>query len=99
MPSRKPYAKEFKLQAMNLVRDKGYSVSLAARELNMPMNTLNSWLAKAGWKSEPEQLAEPSTDVPVLQTQLKAANAQIKRLEMEKEILKKATAYFASQSL
>jgi transposase-like protein len=99
MSSRKPYTREFKLQAMNLVRDKGYSISLAARELNMPLNTLAQWLNKAGWKSEPQQLVEPSSDVPVLQTQLKAANAQIKRLEMEKEILKKATAYFASQSL
>jgi transposase len=99
MPSRKPYTKEFKLQAMNLVRDKGYSIAHAARELNMPMNTLGQWLSKVGWKSQPEQLAEPSTDVPVLQTQLKAAQARIKRLEMEQEILKKATAYFASQSL
>ena len=99
MPSRKPYTKEFKLQAMNLVRDKGYSISHAARELNMPFNTLGQWLRKIGWKSQPEQLVAPSTDVPVLQVQLKEANAQIKRLEMEKEILKKATAYFASASL
>ncbi len=63
MPSRKPYTKEFKLQAMNLVRDKGYSISHASRELNMPLNTLSQWLNKAGWKFEPEQLVEPSTDV------------------------------------
>ena len=99
MSSRKPYTREFKLQAMNLVRDKGYSVSHAARELNMPMNTLNLWLNKAGWKNQPQELVAPSTEVPVLQAQLKEACGQIKRLEMEKEILKKATAYFASQSL
>ncbi len=38
----------------------------------MPLNTLSQWLNKAGWKFEPEQLVEPSTDVPALQAQLQA---------------------------
>ena len=50
---RKPYTKQFKEQAMKLVSEQGYSAAHAARELNMPFNTLASGLrSPAGRRSK-----------------------------------------------
>ena len=94
----KAYTKQFKQQAMKLVIDQGYEPTRAARELGMPFSTLLLWLKRAGWKKPDPQGAIVSEDPAVLQAQVKELRRQVKRLEMEKDILKKATAYFASQS-
>jgi transposase-like protein len=64
----------------------------------MPNSTLMVWLEKSGW-IKPEPQGPISDDPAVLKTQVQELRRQVKRLEMEKEILKKATAYFASQNL
>ena len=96
------YTPQFKDQAMKLVTEKGYTPSRASRELGIPDQTLLLWLKKAGWKRKPVEPRLPasslSEDPRVLQIQVRDLQAQVKRLEMEKEILKKATAYFASQN-
>ena len=95
----KGYTKQFKAQAMRLVTEQDYTPSRAARELGMPHSTLVLWLEKAGWV-KPDPDGPPISDDPtVLQTQVRELRRQVRRLEMEKDILKKATAYFASQNL
>ena len=94
----KGYTRQFKEQAMRLVTEQGYTPARAARELGIPDNTLVLWLKKAGWV-RPDPDSPLSDDPAVLQTQVKELRRQVKRLEMEKDILKKATAYFASQNL
>lgn len=94
----KPYTRQFKEQAMDLVRVQGLSVTHAARELGMPIQTLNVWLKKAGWVKRVEPLAPLPEDPAALKVRVAELERQVKRLEMEKEILKKATAYFAGQS-
>ena len=99
------YSKQFKEQAMGLVTDRGYTPTGAARELGIPINTLNAWLDKAGWTRPPKGVNEPvlpqtlSDDPAVLKVKLRQLEAENRRLRMEKDILKKATAYFASQNL
>jgi transposase-like protein len=62
----------------------------------MPHSTLLLWLKNAGWrKPEPDGPAI-SQDPAVLQAQIRELQRQLKRAEMEKDILKKATAYFAN---
>jgi len=95
----KSYTKQFKQQAMKLVSEQGYEPTRAARELGMPFSTLLLWLRKSGWKKPDPDGAIVSQDPAVLQAQVKELRRQVKRLEMEKDILKKATAYFAGQSL
>lgn len=98
------YSRQFKEQAMRLVTERDYTPTAAARELGMPMNTLNNWLRKAGWHPpdkarENNQPALPETlsdDPAALKARLKELEAENRRLRMEKDILKKATAYFAS---
>jgi transposase len=99
------YSKQFKEQAIALVSSKGYDPSRAARELGMPDSTLRVWLEKAGWRQpvkqdrHPQMPAAPLSDDPdVLKVRVKELEAQVRRLQMEKDILKKATAYFASQN-
>jgi transposase len=102
------YSKQFKEQAMRLVTEREYTPTAAARELGMPINTLNQWLKKAGWR-RPEKWTDgpgaaaalPDTlgdDPAVLKVRLRELEAENRRLRMEKDILKKATAFFASQN-
>src|SRR5579862_2496714 len=93
------YTRQFKDQAMRLVTDKGYTPSKAARDLGIPTQTLKVWLDKSGWMPPlGDSAAIVSEDPAVLQVQIRDLQARVKRLELEKEILKKATAYFASQN-
>ena len=99
------YSKQFKEQAMRLVIERSYTPTAAARELGIPDNTLQSWLHKAGWKKPDKGDNQPvlpdtlSDDPAVLKVKLRQLEAENRRLRMEKEILKKATAYFASLNL
>ena len=97
------YTTQFKEQAMRLVSEQGYEPTRAARELGIPFNTLFQWLKKAGWtkpRVTPPKL--PDARLPeepeALKVRIRELQERVKRLEMEKEILKKATAFFASQS-
>jgi transposase len=94
----KGYTKQFKEQAVRLVTQEGCEPTRAARELGMPHSTLLVWLHKAGWRKREAAEGPISDDPAVLKTQVAELRRQVKRLEMEKDILKKATAYFASHS-
>ena len=102
--SERRYTRQFKEEAMKMVTEGGYTFTAAARELGMPDNTLYQWLKKAGWpgptKSPPLQLpAAPVSDDPVvLKLRVRELEQEVRRLRMEKEILKKATAFFANQN-
>jgi transposase len=96
------YSRQFKEQAMRLVIERQYTPTAAARELGMPINTLFQWLRRAGWKPPEKGDNQPllpdtlSDDPAVLKVKLRQLEAENRRLRMEKDILKKATAYFAS---
>ena len=96
------YTKAFKEGALRLVTDRAYAPTAAARELGMPVNTLNKWLEKAGWRRPAEAAAAlpaaPLSDDPaVLQIRVRELEEENRRLRMEKDILKKATAFFARE--
>ena len=93
----RPYTRQFKEQAVKLVIE-GQRPSRTARELGMPHSTLMVWLRKAGWRKPEPEGAVISEDPAVLKAQVRELQRRLKRAEMEKDILKKATAYFASQS-
>ena len=99
------YSKQFREQACRLVREEGYSVAKAAKSLGMCENTLRYWVRPRGPADQPyEKQGEPPArgdaaagDAKALQIQVRELEAKVRRLEMEKEILKKATAFFANQ--
>jgi transposase len=95
----KRYTKAFREQAMKLVTDKEYGIATAARELGIPQSTLTRWLERSGWQKHVAGESPISADPKALTAEVLELRRRVKRLEMEKEILKKATAYFASHNL
>jgi transposase len=96
---RKRYRAEFKDEACKLVIEQGRTPAEVARELGIVAQTLGHWLRARGYQTsiEHQPAAVDSDDPAVLKAQVHELTARVRRLETEKEILKKATAYFASQ--
>ena len=93
--ARGKYTLEFKLEAVRLVKG-GQAAAVTAKVLGMPKQTLENWVRL----SEKGQL-KGAGDKPVSAEQMELARlrAENARLRMERDILKKATAYFAKESL
>jgi transposase len=94
---RRTYTREFKLAAVKLVIEQDYSVAEAARRLGISANLLYLWkktIRDVGEHAFPGQGA-----LPPLEEENRRLRAENKRLQMERDILKKATAFFASEAL
>ena len=92
------YSKEFREEAVKTVVDQGLKVPDAARRLNVPRSTINNWL-KAGKEGTPGDIGRNRrqlNDAEFEPARLKREPAQVK---MERDILKKAAAYFAKESI
>ena len=89
--SYKQYSKEFKEEAVGLVRDQGYSVPEAAKSLGIANNMLYRWKQHIEDQEQGKVLAEDERE------ELKRLRKEVKSLRMEKEILKKASAFFAKE--
>lgn len=96
MTARKKYPKEFKLDAISLVLDQGYSRSEAARSLDINANMLCRWIKEH--QSEEGQAFRGNGKLTRDQEEIRKLKAQVRRLEMEKDILKKATVFFAKET-
>ena len=97
--ARKRYTKEFKEQACRLVLSGTHNVADAARELGLSRALLHSWITRAGVRPPGRQpLDLHSEDPAVLKAQVTELTRRLERAEMERDILKKATAFFASQN-
>jgi transposase len=90
------YTLEFKLEALRRVRG-GEAVRKVAREIGVPEQSLRNWVkAQAAGTLGGAEKGKPITPEQMELSRLRAENA---RLRMETEILKKAAAYFARESL
>ena len=85
------YTIEFKQEAVKLVTEQGYSQADAGRALGVSDKNINRWVLD----SRNPKPAEKFTDE---QEELRKLRKEVKKLRMEHEILKKAAAFFASQS-
>jgi transposase len=98
----KRYSKEFQDQACKLVTEQGYTQQQAADAVGVTRESIGDWLARRGLTT-PRKLVEPdyaaSDDPTLLKARIAELEKRLGRAELEKEILKKATAFFASQSL
>ncbi len=88
--SRRKFSNEFKREAVNLVLDGGQKASEVARDLGMNEQTLRNWLAR-----EREGMLDPSSPQRAEHEEVKRLRKEVAKLKREKEILGKATAYFA----
>lgn len=96
MGSRKKYSREFKLDAVSLVLEKGYTRVEAARSLDINPTMLGRWIKELA--DDNDQAFRGNGKMTAEQQQIKDLQAQVKRLQMEKEILKNATKFFAAET-
>jgi transposase len=94
--TRRKFVPEFKDDAVSLVIDQGYSCAEVARRLGVPENNINRWVRKHRERNASQSADGLSREE--LEAELKRLRKENKRLEMEREILKKAAAFFANES-
>jgi transposase len=92
---RAKYTLEFKLEAVRLVKG-GQEASVTARVLGIPKATLGNWIRAS---EQGELHGAGDRTVSAEQMELARLRAELARVKMERDILKKATAYFAKESL
>ncbi len=93
---RKHYSKQFKIDAVKLVTEQGFNVSEAARNLGIHHSSLRRW--KRQLESDGNQAFPGKGNLSTEKQELDRLRKENKRLRMEREILKKATAFFAKES-
>lgn len=95
--SRKNYSPEFRLETAQLVVDHGYTHEEAAKAMNVGFSTIGKWVKQL--KEERQGKTPKATPMTPEQLKIRELEKKIERIELENEILKKATALVMSDSL
>ena len=93
---RRNYTREFKVEAVRRIAAEGKSLTEIARELGLGESLLRSW--KQAFAAEGDLAFPGKGNVPAAEEELRRLRAENQKLRMEREILKKATAFFARES-
>ncbi|MBV6421103.1 MAG: hypothetical protein DAHOPDDO_02372 [Ignavibacteriaceae bacterium] len=93
--TRRSFDKEFKVTAVKLVLDSGKSIKAVAAELGISDNTLFNWKKK--YQEDAKNAFPGKGHLKPEQEELKKKDREIARLKMERDILKKAIAYFTKE--
>ena len=96
MNARKKYPKEFKLDAISLVLDQGYTRQEAARSLDINANMLGRWIKEQ--QVDDGKAFRGNGMLTPEQEEIRKLKIQVRKLQMEKDILKKATVFFAKET-
>jgi transposase len=90
------YSKEFREQAVKQVQDEGLSAEVVAKRLSMPKSTLAAWVTafRAGKLVDIGKNQRPLTE---LELELAKTKRELAEIKMERDLLKKAAAYFAKE--
>ena len=99
MTKRRQYPKEFKLDAINLVLEQGYSQAEAARSLGINANMLSRWIRQYQSRDTNGQASfRGNGTLTTEQKEIRELKKKIRQLELEREILKKATVFLAAET-
>lgn len=92
------YSKEFREESVKLVIDQGLGIPEVSRRLDVPKSTISNWVkaSRAGRLGNIGKNRRELSDTELELARLKRELAQVK---MERDILKKAAAYFAKESI
>jgi len=93
---RPTYTKEFKEGAVKLVTEQGYSSIEVGRRLGINSSNISRWVRQ--YRQDLEDVAEGGVTRKEMEEKIRRLEKENKRLEMEREILKKAAAFFAKES-
>lgn len=98
MTRSKTYTPEFRQEAVKVVLSQGLTLEDAALRLTIPKATLANWVAAAKRGTSPKT-APGSRTVPELEAEVTKLRRELAEARMERDIVKKAAAYFARESL
>ena len=90
---RKTYNREFKLEAVRLITEKGYSIAEASRNLGVEYSVLRRW--KKQLADDPQNAFPGKGQLKTADQELRALQRELQRVKEERDILKNALAYFA----
>ncbi len=96
LPNRRRFSEEFKHDAVRLVVEEEYTFKAAAKAVGISEKSLRDWHKRL---APPHRPCGEDATIDELREENKRLRKQLKRAELEREILKKATAYFAKESL
>ena len=96
MNARKKYSKEFKLDAISLVLNQQYTRSEAARSLEENPNLITRWIKEYEQDNDGQAFRGNGKLTPE-QEEIRQLKAKVRQLEMDKNILKEATVFFAKE--
>ena len=94
---RRRFGREFKLEAVRLVRERGVTVAQAARDLDLHANLLRKWVKDLA--ADPQHAFPGQGQMKPEQLEIERLRREVQRLKAERDILKKASAYFAREAL
>ena len=90
------FSRKFRLEAVRLVRERGVSVAQAARDLDVHENQLRKWVRE--FTSDPVQAFPGQGQMKPEQLEIERLRREVAKLKAERDILKKAAAFFARES-
>ncbi len=94
---RRKFSREYKLEAVRMVKERGVSVAQAARDLDVHENVLRKWVRELS--SDPVQPFPGHGNLKPEQLEIARLRREIAKLKAERDILKKAAAYFARDAI
>ena len=97
MKRKQDYSPEFREEAVKLVMEQGLSLGEAAKRLTIPKGTLGNWVVVS--KGAPPKALLGNRGVMELEQENSRLRKELAETKLERDILKKATAYFARESL
>ncbi len=92
---RRKFTREFKIEAARLITDRGVSVAQAARDLDVHENVLRKWVKSLA--ADPAQAFPGHGQMKPEQLEIERLRREVAKLKAERDILKKAAAYFARE--
>jgi transposase len=94
---RRRFSREFKLEAVRLVKDRGVAVAQAARDLDLHENVLRKWIRQ--FADDPQHAFPGHGQMKPEQLEIERLRKEVAKLKAERDILKKAAAYFAREAI
>lgn len=94
---RRKFSREFKLEAVRLVRQRGVAVAQAARDLDLHENVLRKWIRQ--FAEDPQHAFPGHGQMKPEQLEIDRLRKEVTKLKAERDILKKAAAYFAKDAI
>jgi transposase len=95
MSKRRVFSREYKLAAVKKVVERGLSYCQVARDLGIRDNLIHNW--RKAFENDGTLAAEIQNS-PAMETELKRLREEVRQLRIEKDILKKAAAFFAKEN-